>query len=148
MRLFGEFFCSLKQFVPLANVRDANYSTAALFRRSEELAWRPLDVDGLFIVELLIPTLEVGEKEARRRGDQSRCRSKLSGAAPPIASPPTRRKRPNCSPRSSASSTSCSKTGIRYLRGGGRGREKALYSIDKKKNRMIKNLLKLSTCAS
>ncbi|KAI6219497.1 Protein kinase domain containing protein [Aphelenchoides fujianensis] len=59
VRLFGQYVCSLKQFLPLANVRDANYSVADLHRRTDELAWRKLQIDDESIVELLIPLIDV-----------------------------------------------------------------------------------------
>ncbi|KAI6181608.1 Non-specific serine/threonine protein kinase [Aphelenchoides besseyi] len=59
VRLFGEYICSLKQFLPLANVRDTNYSMADLHRRSDDLQWRRLSIANEFVVELLIPLMDM-----------------------------------------------------------------------------------------
>jgi hypothetical protein len=57
--MFGKYLCSLKQFLPLANVRDTNYSMSQLHRRTEELNWRQMDIEDHFVVELLVPLIKV-----------------------------------------------------------------------------------------
>uniref|UniRef100_A0A914EQ15 Protein kinase domain-containing protein n=1 Tax=Acrobeloides nanus TaxID=290746 RepID=A0A914EQ15_9BILA len=54
---FDTFIFSLKQFLPLACVRDVNYSTAELHKKNEDGQWRQLKLNGEFLVELLIPSL-------------------------------------------------------------------------------------------
>lgn len=54
---FDTFVFSLKQFLPLACVRDINYSMAKLYKKNEDNQWRSIAFNGEFLVELLIPLL-------------------------------------------------------------------------------------------
>ena len=57
---FGTFLLSVKHFLPLASVRDVNYSMTELQKKSDDGQWRPYNIDGqTFLVELLIPNFSV-----------------------------------------------------------------------------------------
>lgn len=57
--LFDEYIFSLKEFLPLASVRDTNYSVANLQSRGDDACWRKLNCEENFIVELLIPSIQI-----------------------------------------------------------------------------------------
>uniref|UniRef100_A0A1I7SKV9 HECT domain-containing protein n=1 Tax=Bursaphelenchus xylophilus TaxID=6326 RepID=A0A1I7SKV9_BURXY len=56
---FGQFLMSIKQFLPLANVRDTNYSVSALKARGEDGIWRKVNLESDFLLELLVPFYKV-----------------------------------------------------------------------------------------
>ncbi|CAD5207709.1 unnamed protein product [Bursaphelenchus okinawaensis] len=56
---FNYFLMSVKQFLPLANVRDTNYSVSELKVRGEDGVWRKISLESDFIVELLVPLYKV-----------------------------------------------------------------------------------------
>uniref|UniRef100_A0A914YRE1 Protein kinase domain-containing protein n=1 Tax=Panagrolaimus superbus TaxID=310955 RepID=A0A914YRE1_9BILA len=56
---FGTFILSVKHFLPLASVRDVNYSMTELQKKSEDGQWRQYKLDQTFLVELLIPHFNV-----------------------------------------------------------------------------------------
>uniref|UniRef100_A0AC35F4B2 Non-specific serine/threonine protein kinase n=1 Tax=Panagrolaimus sp. PS1159 TaxID=55785 RepID=A0AC35F4B2_9BILA len=56
---FGTFILSVKHFLPLASVRDVNYSMTELQKKCEDGQWRPYKMDQTFLVELLIPNFNV-----------------------------------------------------------------------------------------
>lgn len=50
---------SLKQFLPLANVLDVNYSLFNLEKRTDDGAWKNFPLDhNVFLIELLIPSIK------------------------------------------------------------------------------------------
>uniref|UniRef100_A0A915CTS6 Protein kinase domain-containing protein n=1 Tax=Ditylenchus dipsaci TaxID=166011 RepID=A0A915CTS6_9BILA len=56
IRSFDTNLFSLKQFLPLANVLDVNYSMVEMEKRCEDGVWRSLPLDSnIFLLELLIP---------------------------------------------------------------------------------------------
>uniref|UniRef100_A0AC34QG93 Protein kinase domain-containing protein n=1 Tax=Panagrolaimus sp. JU765 TaxID=591449 RepID=A0AC34QG93_9BILA len=56
---FGTFLLSLKQFLPLANVRDVNYSISDLKKKSEDGIWRNFNLEQASLIELLIPNISI-----------------------------------------------------------------------------------------
>ena len=59
---FGTFLFSLKQFLPLANVRDVNYSLSEFKKRGDDGIWRNFQIEQGTLVELLVPSFRVKVK--------------------------------------------------------------------------------------
>ncbi|KAH7717085.1 LRK-1 protein [Aphelenchoides avenae] len=56
---FGSYVFSVKQFLPLANVRDVNYLMVESYRHSDDDVWRPASMDNAVLIELLVPSLSI-----------------------------------------------------------------------------------------
>uniref|UniRef100_A0A7E4VDA0 Non-specific serine/threonine protein kinase n=1 Tax=Panagrellus redivivus TaxID=6233 RepID=A0A7E4VDA0_PANRE len=54
---FGTTLLSLKQFLPLAHVRDVNYSMTELRRKCDDSIWRPFVFEQATLVELVVPAI-------------------------------------------------------------------------------------------
>lgn len=56
MIAFGQSLFMLRQFLPLAEVRDVHYEAVEWRARSEDGQWRTSDVHNSALVEIIIPS--------------------------------------------------------------------------------------------
>lgn len=72
---FGQSLFTLRQFLPLAEVRDVHYELAEWRTRSDDSQWRVVDVQNSALVEIVIPAfrinVSVGANEYILRSDRS-----------------------------------------------------------------------------